>query len=252
MKIIQNIPGVVRIYHSLRHLNPYKREIEDARAKGDYEKERENIRMAEDIWSNKIMDLFDSEIIVHGKENLPKKGPVVFIGNHQGYADIVAYCAAISPSIAFAYVAKDDLERIPIYGAWMARIRSVFIKRDDPRASLKAIDEGVELIKKGFSLMIFPEGTRSKGGEPGIFKRGAFKLAVKPGVPIIPVSLNGSYKMFEETGVVKGARIDVMIHPSVETKGISRQEEKEMCLAVEKTVKDGIRKLQEIQAAEGK
>ena len=95
--------------------------------------------------------------------------------------------------------------------------------------------------------MIFPEGTRSKGPEPGSFKRGAFKLATKPGVPIIPVSLNGSYKMYEETGIMKGARIDVKIHPPVETKGLSRQEEKQLCLDVEKTVKDGIRELQEIQ-----
>lgn len=250
MKVIQNIPGVVRMYRSLGQLSPYRNGIEKARAREDYDEERKNIRMAEDIWSNKIMNLFGSELIVHGKENLPAQGPVVFIGNHQGYADIIAYIAAISPSMAFAFVAKDDLERIPLYGPWMRRIRSVFIKRNDPRASLKAIDEGIELIEKGFSLMIFPEGTRSKGPEPGSFKRGAFKLAVKPGVPIIPVSLNGSYKMYEETGVIKGARIDVLVHPAVETKGLSRKEEKELCLAVEKTVKDGIFKLQEIQGGE--
>lgn len=247
MKIIRNIPGAIKIYGSLNHLNQYKQAIEDAKVKGDYERERENIQKAEDVWSHKIMDMFGSELVVHGKENIPKKGPVVFIGNHQGYADIIAYCAALSPSLAFAYVAKDDLGKIPIYGTWIRRIRSVLIKRNDPRASLKAIDEGIELIEKGFSLMIFPEGTRSRGPEMGSFKRGAFKLAVKPGVPIIPVSLNGSYKMFEETGIVKGARIDVMVHPPVETKGLSRKEEKQMCLDVEKTVKDGLLQLQELQ-----
>lgn len=251
MKIIQNIPGIIRMYRSLGNLNLYRNGIEEARAREDYDKERDNIRMAEDTWSNKIIEMFGSELIVHGKENLPTEGPVVFIGNHQGYADIIAYIAAISPSIAFAFVAKDDLERIPLYGPWMRRIRSVFIKRNDPRASLKAIDEGISLIEKGFSLMIFPEGTRSKGPRPGNFKRGAFRLATKPGVPIIPISLNGSYKMYEETGVIKGARIDVLVHPAVETKDLSRQEEKAMCLAVEKTVKDGIFKLQEIQEAEG-
>lgn len=247
MKIFRNIPAAVKLYSALKQFNPYKAAIEDAKKKGDYERERENIQAAESIWSKHVMDMFGAQLVVHGKENIPSKGPVVFIGNHQGYADIIAYFAALSPSLAYGYVAKDDLGKIPFYGPWIVRIRSVLIKRNDPRASMRAIDEGIELIKKGFSLMIFPEGTRSKGPEPGSFKRGAFKLATKPGVPIIPVSLNGSYKMYEETGIMKGARIDVKIHPPVETKGLSRQEEKQLCLDVEKTVKDGVRELQEIQ-----
>lgn len=247
MKIIRNIPAAVKLYGALRHLNRYKNSIENAKARNDYERERENIQKAEYIWSERIMEMFGSQVVVHGKENIPSQGPVVFIGNHQGYADIISYFCALSPSMAYGYVAKDDLGKIPLYGPWIVRIRSVLIKRDDPRASMKAIDEGIDLIKKGFSLMIFPEGTRSKGPEPGSFKRGAFKLATKPEVPIVPVSLNGSYKMYEETGIMKGARIDVKIHPPVETRGLSRQEEKEMCLEVERTVKEGIRELQQIQ-----
>lgn len=250
MKIIQNIPGFAKLCLMLRHLNHYKQEIEDAKAKNDYERERLNIQQAEDIWSNNVMKMFGSNLVVHGRENIPEKGPVVFIGNHQGNADIISYCAALSPSLAFAYVAKENLGKLPFYGKWIRRIRSVLIKRDDPRASLKAIDEGIELIKLGFSLMIFPEGTRSKGPEMGKFKRGAFKLATKPQIPIVPVSVNGSYKMLEETGVLKGARIDVMVHPVVETKGISKQGEKQLCLDVEKTVRDGVEKLQELQNAQ--
>lgn len=247
MKIIRNIPGMAKLCLTLRHLNNYKREIEDAKAKGDHDRERKNIKEAEDIWSNNVMKMFGSELTVHGRENIPEKGPLVFVGNHQGYADIISYCAALSPSLAFAYVAKDDLGKLPLYGEWIRRIRSVLIKRNDPRASLKAIDEGIELINLGFSLMIFPEGTRSKGPEMGDFKRGAFKLATKPEVPIVPVSVNGSYKMFEEFGFLKGAKIDVMIHPAVETKGLSRQEEKQLCLDVEKTVRDGVEKLRKLQ-----
>ncbi|MCQ4637472.1 1-acyl-sn-glycerol-3-phosphate acyltransferase [Anaerovorax odorimutans] len=246
MKIIRNIPGFFKLCTTLKELNQYKGEIEDAKAKGDVERECYNILQAEKVWSRNVLKMFGSELVVHGEENLPQEGPVVYIGNHQGYADIIAYAAALN-TIQFGFVAKEDLGNIPLYGKWIRRIRSVLIKRDDPRASLKAIDEGIELIKKGFSLMIFPEGTRSKGPQPGDFKRGAFKLAVKPEVPIIPVSLSGSYKMYEETGILKGTRIDVMIHPPVETKGLSRKEEKEMCLAVEKTVKDGIAELQKLQ-----
>ena len=70
------------------------------------------------------------------------------------------------------------------------------------------------------------------------------KLATKPGVPIVPISLNGSYKMFEEKGYLKGAQIDIIVHEPIETKDITRQEEKELAERVEKIITDGIRELQ--------
>lgn len=244
MKILQNIPGAVKLYGTLGHLNKYKKAIDTARASGDFAAERENILAAATLWSSNVMKMFGTDLNVAGKENLPAEGPVVYIGNHQGYADIIAYCAALD-SVQFGFVAKDDLGKIPIYGKWIRRIRSVLIKRGDARESMRAIDEGIELIRQGFSLMIFPEGTRSLGPEMGEFKRGAFKLATKPGVPVIPVSINGSYHMFEETGVVRGTKIDVMIHPAVKTEGLSRKEEKELTLQVEETVRNGVKQLQE-------
>ena len=139
---------------------------------------------------------------------------------------------------------KKELGEIPLYGKWIARIRSVFIERDDPRASLEAINRGIEYIKEGFSLAIFPEGTRSKGPDPGEFQKGALKLATKPGVPIIPVSLNGSYKMFEEPGHLTSANIEMIVHKPIPTEGLSRKEEKALPDIVEKIIVDGIRKLQ--------
>lgn len=247
MKIIQNIPGAVKLYGALRLLTKYKKNIEHYKAEENYEKERENIQLALSTWSNHLIKVFGVEMVIHGEENIPKDGPVVFIGNHQGYADIIVYSAAFTKHIPFGYVAKNELEKVPLYGEWIRRIRSVMIKRDDPRASLHAIEEGVDLINKGFSMMIFPEGTRSRSSEMAEFKRGAFKLATKPGVPIVPVSINGTYHMFEETGVIKGCRIDIMVHPPVETAGIDRKGEKQLCIDVEDTVRQGLEQLIKIQ-----
>lgn len=74
--------------------------------------------------------------------------------------------------------------------------------------------------------------------------KGSTKLATKPGVPIIPISLNGSYRMFEEEGRIRGAKISLMIHEPIETKGMSRDEEKHLSDRVEKIVTDGVRELQ--------
>ncbi len=247
MKILPNIPGAVKIYAALRYLNKEKKNIAAAKAAEDYAKERVHIQSAENIWANKLMEAFGVEVVVHGEENLPAEGPVVFVPNHQGYADIIACCAVLSKNFQFGYVAKDELEKVPLYGEWIKRIRSVLIKRNDPRASLRAIEEGIDLIEKGFSMLIFPEGTRSKCAEMADFKRGAFKLATKPGVPVVPISLHGTYKLFEEQGVLRGDRIDIMIHPAMETKDLTKPQEKQFCVDVENIVRDGLEKLIKIQ-----
>lgn len=246
MKIFANIPGAFKLVNCLKYLKPNKREIEAARAAGDFEREREYILKSTSSWGPMVMEMFGSTVNVRGLENLPDKGPVVIVGNHQGYADIFAYFAAFK-KFQFAFVAKEDLAKIPFYGKWIGDIRSVFIRRNEPRAALKAISEGIEYIEQGFSLVIFPEGTRSKGPVPGPFQKGALKLATKPGVPIVPISLNGSYKMFEEEGYLKGARIDIIVHEPIETKNLSRQEEKTLAEKVEKIIKDGIKELQSSQ-----
>ncbi len=243
MKIFANIPGAYKLLYCLKYFRANKKEIIAAREAGDFEREREYILKSTSFWGTKVMEMFGSTVNVQGLENLPDKGPVVLVGNHQGYADIFAYFAAFQ-KFQFAFVAKENLAKIPFYGEWIRRIRSVFIKRDDPRASLKAISEGIEYIKQGFSLVIFPEGTRSKGPDPGRFHKGSLRLATKPGVPVVPVSLNGSYKMFEEEGYLKGAEIDIIVHKPIETANLSKEEEKELNDRVEKIIVDGVRELQ--------
>ena len=227
MKIIPNIPAAAKLVYCLRYFNKYKKQIDAAKASGDTEKERELILAATSTWGPMVIDMFGSELIVEGLENLPEQGPVVIVGNHQGYADIVAYFAAFQ-KFQFGFVAKKELGKIPLYGEWMPRVRSVFIERNDPRASLEAIKRGVELIEQGFSLVIYPEGTRSKGPECGPFMKGSLKLATKPGVPIVPVSMHGTYKMYEQTGVMRGARIRIIVHEPIPTAGMSRKEEKDL------------------------
>ena len=93
-------------------------------------------------------------------------------------------------------------------------------------------------------MLIFPEGTRSKGPEMGEFKKGAMKLATKPKVPIIPVSINNSWKCFEEEGRMKGADIGIIIHPPIETKDLSKEEEKHLSYRVEEIIRGGVEELQ--------
>jgi len=246
MAVIRNIPAVIRIYHDLKYLKDYKHDMDAYRASGQIEKEREVIRQANISWGGNLIKVFRVDLTVIGKENLPKEGPVVYVSNHQGYADIPIWCNVLD-TMQFGFVAKNNLSMVPTYGRWIDRIRSVMIERDEPREALKAIARGIDLINQGFSLLIFPEGHRARGPVMREFKKGSLKLATKPGVPIVPLSIEGSYHIYEETGVFrKDQAVKVMIHPPIETKGLDRKQEKALNDEVYQIIKEGHDKLLEL------
>lgn len=244
MKIIQNIIPGVKLYHALRYLNKFKAEAARAKAAGDYPAEQAAILNSTSTWGKHLMKIFEVELQVQGRENLPEKGPVVYVSNHQGYGDIPVFCAILD-TIQFGFVARNDLEKVPLYGNWIKRIRSVMIQRDDARASLRAIEEGIGLIEKGFSLLIFPEGTRSKGAAMREFKKGSLRLATKPGVPVIPLTINGTWHLFEETGAAKkGVRVNVVIHPPIETAHMGKAEAAALSESVEALIRQTLETLE--------
>ena len=247
MKIIRNIPAATKVLADVVHYNKYKSLIDNAKASGDNDEERRLILEATSTFGPKIMKQFGCDLHIHGEENIPDEGPVVIMLNHQSYADIPVMFAVFR-KFQFGFVAKQYLAKAPIVGPWMPRIRSVFIENDDPREALKAITRGIEYINEGYSLAICPEGTRSKGPTVGPFMKGAIKLATKPGVPIVPVALNGTYHMLEETGIVSPARVDVRIYPAIPTAGISRKEEKELGDQIENMIRTGVEELHELQS----
>lgn len=244
-KLIKNIIFGIWIYFNLVHLRDFSKKMRQARATGNWAFERENILKATKTWGTNIVKKLKITLNVEGLENIPE-GPVVFVSNHQGYGDIPMYCAAITTK-QFGFVAKEELGKIPYFGNWIRDIRSVFIKRNDPRASLRAIDEGIQFLNDGFSLVIFPEGTRSKGPDMSDFKKGSLRLATKPGVPIVPVTVNNTYRIFEEKGYTQSATVDFFIHPAIETKGLSKTEQNELPERVEAIVRT---KLEDFQARE--
>lgn len=242
MKIIANIPSIIKAYSALHYLTKHKKEIAMARAAGDIEREKAAILQATTTWGSKLAALFGATITLYGKENLPKEGPVLYVSNHQASADIVVLCASLD-TIQFSFVTKAELAKVPLYGKWIDRVRAVFITRDDLRSSLQSIKTGISYLEMGFSLLVFPEGTRSQGIKMGEFKPGAFKLATKPGVPIIPVTVNGTYRTYEETGIIKGSPVQVMVHPAIPTKGLTRDQERDLPDQVKAIIQEGLDKL---------
>ncbi|HBK69679.1 MAG TPA: 1-acyl-sn-glycerol-3-phosphate acyltransferase [Firmicutes bacterium] len=161
-------------------------------------------------WARSLVRLAGGKVAVTGGENVPSSGPVLFVSNHQGNFDIPILLGFITKPKAF--IAKMETKKLPLVSSWMTFMKCIFIKRDNLRQSLKAIQQGAKALTSGQSLVIFPEGTRSKSSQLGAFKPGSFKLALEAQVPIIPVTINGSYKLMERQGIIiQPAKVEVVI-----------------------------------------
>ena len=173
-------------------------------------------------WSNFIMRIAGLNLTVIGKENIPNE-PCVFVGNHQSNLDIpVIFSIMERPTGA---VAKKEMGKIPVMSYWMRQIHSVFMDRENPREALKSISEGVENLKNGYSMIIFPEGTRSKSNNMGEFKKGSMRLAIKAGVPIVPITFYDTHKGMEgNNGKVKKANAKLIIDKPIYMDKMSKEE----------------------------
>ncbi|MGJ9460476.1 lysophospholipid acyltransferase family protein [Oceanobacillus sp. CF4.6] len=160
--------------------------------------------------TNNLIKISGADLIITGKENIPLDEPVLYVGNHQGNMDIPILYSTAPQTMAF--VAKKEMEKIPLLGYWMKERGCVFINRDNARSSLKAINQAIESLKSGSSIAVFPEGTRSKGPEIGDFKSGSLRMAIKSGVKVVPVTFKDSYKLIGKKG--KNSPAKVFVHYS--------------------------------------
>ncbi|WP_430788171.1 lysophospholipid acyltransferase family protein [Virgibacillus flavescens] len=159
--------------------------------------------------SQKVIKSTGTDVHVSGQEKLPDEA-VLYVSNHQGLFDILALIGYVGEPLGF--IAKKEIEKLPIVSSWMGLMHGVFIDRADRRQSVKAINQGIENLKNGHSLVVFPEGTRSRGSNLNPFKSGSLRLATKAKVPIVPISIDGTYQMLEEgKGKVKGSTIYMTI-----------------------------------------
>lgn len=143
-----------------------------------------------------ILFICGTKLTVIGEEHVPRDVPVLYIGNHKSYFDILitySRCPGLT-----GYIAKDNLARIPLLSVWMRRLNCLFLDREDIKEALKTILAGIDNIKNGISMCIFPEGTRNTTDEQMLpFKEGSFKMAEKTGCPIIPMAITNSAEIFE-------------------------------------------------------
>lgn len=174
---------------------------------------------------------------IEGLENIPA-GACLFISNHASNVDAVTYIPAIPRRVAI--LIKRELLRIPILSTGMRRSDYIPVDRSD-REAAAVIDVAVRTLKRGLSLAVFAEGTRSPDGRLRPFKRGAFNMAIEAGVPIVPVSIAGTQRLQKKgSWIVRPGEAIVRYGPAVETSSYTMKRRSELVSRVESLVAAGL------------
>jgi len=143
-------------------------------------------------WAKTLLFFAGVKVKLEGETSAIKPGtPYVFMANHQSAFDIFTLLSGLP--VPFRWVAKAELFKIPIFGPSMRRAGYIAINRDNPREAVKSLNEAAQKIREGVSVVVFPEGTRSKDGNLLPFKSGGFVLAIKSQVQIVPTALIGTF-----------------------------------------------------------
>jgi 1-acyl-sn-glycerol-3-phosphate acyltransferase len=147
-------------------------------------------------WARVILAVSGIKLEVEGIERVDGAIPRIYMSNHQSAFDIFVLLACLP--VDFKFIMKEELMKIPIFGFASRRAGYIGIVRDDPRKAAKSMDRAAEKIRNGASVLVFPEGTRSKDGNLQSFKKGGFHLALKSGCDIVPVTIIGTSRIMQK------------------------------------------------------
>ena len=175
-------------------------------------------------WGRLSAKLFGISIEVIGQENYSPDQHYLVISNHAGMADIPLLLGTMKLDLRF--MAKEELGKIPLFGRALRQAGYVMIRRGQNRDALNSLSAAAEVLKQGYSLHIFPEGTRSVSGELLPFKRGAFRVAQKGGAPVLPITIIGSHLITPKKSLkINKGKITVIIDKPVLPSSFSSVEE---------------------------
>lgn len=186
-----------------------------------------------------------TKVIVRGEENVPKDQPVLYIGNHRSYFDIlITYVRVPRPT---GYIAKKEMLRYPLLVNWMKNLHCLFLDRKDVKQGLKTILTAIEEVKSGVSICIFPEGTRNKINHTFMeFHEGSFKIAAKTGCPIVPMTIYNSADIFEDhLPKIRPAAVILDYGKPIYIKELAKEDQKRVGAYTQNVIKETYFKIKE-------
>jgi len=177
---------------------------------------RQAVNLAATTWGELGTALAGIHVTVEGEEHLWSQRPAVFIFNHQSGIDPLLVCKLLRRD--FVGISKQEVRDIPVLGQLFELAGTIFVDRFNHAEAVKALEPAVEALRHGLSIAIAPEGTRSLGPRLGRFKKGAFRMAMAGGVPIVPIVIHNAVDALPKHGyIIRPASVEVTVLPPVST-----------------------------------
>ena len=187
------------------------------------------------LWGKIQLRITGTRVRVQGLENIDPLKSYILISNHQSSFDILSLLGYLP--LQFRWTAKAELFRIPFMGWAMTRTGYISIERDSPKKAYRSMLRAAEVVRKGTSVMIFPEGTRSPDGKLQPFKKGVFLIALKSQAPILPITIQGAARIMRKGDWrTYPGEVKIQIDPSIDTAGIPIEKEAELSQRVRSTL----------------
>jgi 1-acyl-sn-glycerol-3-phosphate acyltransferase len=194
-------------------------------------------------WAQGILRRTKSTFKVEGLELIPEE-TVLFVSNHEGNFDIPSLIAHIPKP--FAFMSKVEVKKLPIIKDWMVAMNCVFIDRTNRKSSMRSITDMVSTLKAGHSMIIFPEGTRSKGNEVQEFKSGFVRIAKEAKITIVPIAIAGTSDIMENNqNKIKPAHVFITVLPTISIDTIQELSSKELIAHVQQKIAVEVNHLQQ-------
>ena len=193
------------------------------------------------IWARSILFVSRTKVTVNGLANIDPTQSYVYMSNHQSNFDIPVLLAYLP--VQFRWLAKAELFKIPIFGRAMRGAGYVKIDRFNQEAAFESLNEAAEKMKNGVSVMIFPEGTRSRDGKIKPFKKGGFVMAVDAGVPIVPVVLKGTWTLMDKSSLkINTGEVSLNLKAPIATTDYTRENKDDLVKSVRAVIREGFEK----------
>jgi 1-acyl-sn-glycerol-3-phosphate acyltransferase len=189
------------------------------------------------VWGRSILAVSRIKVSVKGLSNIDPSSPYIYMPNHQSNFDIPVLLGHLR--VQFRWLAKMELFKIPIFGRAMRKAGYISINRYDRESAFESLNVAAEKIKGGVSVLIFPEGTRSRDGKIRPFKKGGFVLAIDSGVPIVPVVITGTRAIMPKGRFrVYPGHVSMVVHKPIETSTYTRKTKEALMENVRRVICD--------------
>jgi 1-acyl-sn-glycerol-3-phosphate acyltransferase len=189
-------------------------------------------------WARTLLFLCRVRVRVRGLEHLPRNAPCVLAANHQSYLDIPVAFGYLP--VSFRIMAKASLFHIPFLGWHLRRSGHMPIDRANPRRAARSALAAAAHVRGGVPVFVFPEGGRSRDGRLGEFKAGTFLLAIKAGVPVVPVTLRGTRDALAfDSWVLHPAEVEMILHPPISSQGMRSKDAEALSAQVKAVIAGG-------------